>query len=47
MKIKIDIIKTLRSGGIGILPTDTIYGIVGSALYPKRLRGYIIYENEI
>jgi len=37
MKIKIDIIKTLRSGGIGILPTDTIYGIVGSALVPKTV----------
>ncbi len=26
------VIKILKSGGVGILPTDTIYGIVGSAL---------------
>src|SRR3989344_946084 len=25
-------IKILKNGGVGILPTDTIYGIVGSAL---------------
>ena len=30
-------IKILRSGGVGILPTDTIYGIVGSALQPKTV----------
>lgn len=28
------IIKILKEGGIGILPTDTIYGMVGSALNP-------------
>lgn len=27
----------LRDGGIGIVPTDTIYGIVGSALMPKTV----------
>jgi len=27
--------EILRLGGIGILPTDTIYGIVGSALRPE------------
>ena len=26
------IIKALQEGGIGVLPTDTIYGLVGSAL---------------
>lgn len=26
------IIETLEQGGVGILPTDTLYGIVGSAL---------------
>ena len=30
-------IKILRSGGIGIFPTDTIYGIVGSALQPETV----------
>lgn len=28
----------LRSGGIGVIPTDTIYGIVGSALSEKTVR---------
>jgi len=27
----------LRSGGVGVLPTDTLYGIVGSALKPKTV----------
>jgi len=30
-------INILNSGGIGILPTDTIYGIVGSALRPEAV----------
>ncbi len=30
-------IKILSSGGVGILPTDTIYGIVGSALMPETV----------
>ena len=29
--------KILRSGGVGVLPTDTIYGIVGSALDKKAV----------
>lgn len=32
------VISWLRSGGVGVLPTDTIYGIVGSALNPKTVR---------
>jgi len=31
------IIEKLKNGGIGILPTDTIYGLVGSALVPKTV----------
>src|SRR3989344_7841537 len=27
-----DIAKILRRGGVGVLPTDTLYGMVGSAL---------------
>lgn len=27
-----EIIEKIRNGGIGVLPTDTLYGIVGSAL---------------
>ena len=26
-----EIIKILKNGGIGVIPTDTIYGLVGSA----------------
>jgi L-threonylcarbamoyladenylate synthase len=32
-----EIIEILKSGGAGILPTDTIYGIVGSALMPATV----------
>jgi len=32
-----DSIKILKAGGIGILPTDTIYGIVGSALQSETI----------
>jgi L-threonylcarbamoyladenylate synthase len=31
------IVKTLKSGGVGVLPTDTIYGLVGSALSRKTV----------
>lgn len=31
-------VRILRHGGIGILPTDTIYGIVGSALSRKAVQ---------
>ena len=37
---KAEISKTiaiLRAGGIGILPTDTIYGIVGSVEFPETV----------
>lgn len=30
-----NIIKVLKMGGVGVLPTDTIYGLVGSALSKK------------
>jgi len=29
--------KILRSGGVGVLPTDTIYGLVGSAFSKKTV----------
>lgn len=32
-----DLVDILKSGGVGILPTDTLYGIVGSALLPKTV----------
>ncbi|MBI4085572.1 MAG: threonylcarbamoyl-AMP synthase [Candidatus Liptonbacteria bacterium] len=30
-------VKILKNGGIGVIPTDTIYGIVGSALSRKTV----------
>lgn len=32
-----DEIKIIKNGGIGILPTDTLYGLVGSALNKKTV----------
>lgn len=32
-----EIIKLLKNGKIGVMPTDTIYGIVGSALNPQTV----------
>jgi len=32
MRISKRIIEILKNGGVGVLPTDTIYGILGSAL---------------
>src|SRR5581483_3620589 len=37
-----EIIKILNSGGIGVLPTDTLYGLVGRAVDKKAVRR--IYE---
>lgn len=35
--MKSHIIKLLKKGKIGVMPTDTIYGIVGSALNPQTV----------
>lgn len=32
------VIKLLKDGKVGVMPTDTIYGIVGSALNPKTVK---------
>ncbi len=37
-----DIIQTVKKGGIGVIPTDTMYGIVGSAFNKKAVER--IYE---
>ncbi|MFA6354278.1 MAG: L-threonylcarbamoyladenylate synthase [Candidatus Paceibacterota bacterium] len=29
--------KIVRSGGVGVMPTDTIYGLVGSAMIPETV----------
>jgi len=34
-KLKKEIVPIIRSGGVGVLPTDTLYGLVGSALSEK------------
>jgi L-threonylcarbamoyladenylate synthase len=35
--LKTEIIKIIKKGGIGVFPTDTIYGLVGSALSKKAV----------
>lgn len=38
LNIRIEqIIKLLKNGWVGVLPTDTIYGLVGSALSQKAV----------
>ena len=32
-----NIIKILKSGGVGVMPTDTLYGLVGSAFSKKAI----------
>lgn len=36
MKLK-EIIQLLKAGKVGVMPTDTIYGLVGSALNPQTV----------
>lgn len=36
------LVEVLKSGGIAVIPTDTIYGMVGKALEPKTVQH--IYE---
>lgn len=35
--VRKEIIACVKKGGIGVLPTDTIYGVVGSALQPATI----------
>ena len=37
MNMPLVITQTLRRGGVGVLPTDTLYGIVGSALNKRTV----------
>ena len=47
MKIPNKIIEILRNGGIGVLPTDTIYGVLGSALKKETVeRIYRVRKRE-
>ncbi len=36
------VVESVRSGGIGVIPTDTLYGLVGSAFSPQAVER--IYE---
>lgn len=39
-------IKTLKQGGVGVIPTDTIYGVVGSAMSTAVVeRIYLLRER--
>ncbi|OGZ07369.1 MAG: threonylcarbamoyl-AMP synthase [Candidatus Lloydbacteria bacterium RIFCSPHIGHO2_02_FULL_54_17] len=42
MSTNSEIVETLRAGGVGVLSTDTLYGLVGSALLPEAVER--IYE---
>lgn len=36
-KLTVELARILKKGGIGVIPTDTIYGVVGSALSQKAV----------
>ena len=36
-RVKDNIVEILKKGGVGVLPTDTLYGLVGSALSEKAV----------
>jgi L-threonylcarbamoyladenylate synthase len=47
MRIPKEIVEILKEGGIGVLPTDTIYGLVGSALKKETVeRIYKVRKRE-
>ncbi len=44
----LELVKKLRRGGVGVIPTDTIYGVVGSALLPRTvLRIYRLRKRSL
>ncbi|MDB5204440.1 MAG: hypothetical protein JWP09_468 [Candidatus Taylorbacteria bacterium] len=41
-----EIIETIKSGGIGVIPTDTMYGIIGGAMNKKTVeRIYLVRKR--
>ena len=40
-----DIIKILKKGGVGVIPTDTLYGLVGSAFSKKAINRIYKIKN--
>lgn len=43
--LKKEIIDILKNGGVGVLPTDTLYGLVGSALSKKAVERIYKLKN--
>lgn len=42
------VIGILKAGGVGVLPTDTLYGLVGSALMPETVeRVYTLRHRDL
>ena len=42
-----DLVSILKKGGIGVMPTDTLYGLVGSALVPETVeRIYAVRKRD-
>ncbi len=42
-----DIVRLLQSGGVGIIPTDTLYGMVTSVWKPQSIeRGYALRNRD-
>jgi L-threonylcarbamoyladenylate synthase len=37
MKIDDQVITTIKNGGVGVMPTDTIYGVVASVKFPEAI----------
>ena len=35
--MRVEFTKILENGGVGVMPTDTIYGLVGKALFKKTV----------
>ena len=39
---------SITRGGVGVIPTDTLYGLVGSALRPKAVqRMYVLRKRDL
>ncbi len=40
-----EVVEKIKNGGVGIIPTDTMYGIVGSALNPETVERIFSLRN--
>lgn len=43
--MKKETVNILKNGGVGVIPTDTIYGLVGSALRPDTVKRIANIKN--